>query len=104
MVRKLVLRGYNVRVLARNKAQVVGILPSSVGIIEADVASSESLRAAVEGVDKASSMHPASCIETIHLDSASLRHSHLAYLHVMLCTHGSSTEDISDLTGAGSAM
>ena len=54
LVRKLVLRGYNVRVLVRNKAQVLGILPSSVGIIEGDVGSPETLRAAVEGTDKAS--------------------------------------------------
>ncbi len=54
LVRKLVLRGYNVRVLVRNKAQVLGILPSSVVIIEGDVESPESLRAAVEGTDKAS--------------------------------------------------
>ena len=53
LVRKLVLRGYNVRVLARNKAQVAGILPSSVGIIEGDVGSPQTLREAVEGVDKA---------------------------------------------------
>ena len=76
LVRKLVLRGYNVKVLARNKAQVVGILPSSVGIIEGDVASSESLRAAVEGIDKASPIHPASCVETIHT-TASLRQLYL---------------------------
>ena len=54
LVRKLVLRGYNVKVLVRNKAQVLGILPSSVGIIEGDVGSPETLRAAVEGTDKAS--------------------------------------------------
>ncbi len=54
LVRKLVLRGYNVRVLARNQAQVVGILPSSVGIVEGDISSLASLREAVEGVDKAS--------------------------------------------------
>ena len=54
LVRKLVLRGYNVRVLVRNKAQVLGILPSSVGIIEGDVGSPEAFRAAVEGIDKAS--------------------------------------------------
>ena len=53
LVRKLVLRSYNVRVLARNKAQVAGILPSSVGIIEGDVGSPQTLREAVEGVDKA---------------------------------------------------
>ena len=53
LVRKLVLRGYNVRVLARNKAQVAGILPSSVGIVEGDVGSPQTLREAVEGVDKA---------------------------------------------------
>ena len=53
LVRKLVLRGYNVRVLARNKEQVAGILPSSVGIIEGDVGSPQTLREAVEGVDKA---------------------------------------------------
>ena len=54
LVRKLVLRGYNVRVLARNQAQVMGILPSSVGIVEGDVSSPASLREAVEGIDKAS--------------------------------------------------
>lgn len=61
LVRKLVLRGYNVRVLARNRAAVVGILPSSVGIIEGDVSSNESLRQAVEGVDKACTAFSSSC-------------------------------------------
>ena len=69
LVRKLVLRGYNVRVLVRNKAQVLGILPSSVGIIEGDVGNPESFRAAVEGIDKASWKHTNPFAPFQHLSS-----------------------------------
>lgn len=52
LVRKLVLRGYKVVVLARNREEVAQSLPSSVKIVEGDIADVQACRAAIQGADK----------------------------------------------------
>lgn len=53
LVRKLVLRGYRVVVLARNRAEVAQALPSSVQIVEGNIGSAQACRTAIQGIDKA---------------------------------------------------
>jgi hypothetical protein len=52
LVRKLVLRGYKVVVLARDLRDVAQNLPSSVVMVEGDLKDPEAIRKAVEGADK----------------------------------------------------
>ena len=59
VVRKLLLRGYTVKVLSRNPA--LTNYPESVEVIEGDVGDFDSVRQAVKGVDKVSGPLPAGC-------------------------------------------
>ena len=54
LVRKLVLRGYKVSVLTRDKQKAIdsGIIPPSVDIVEGDVGDLASVRAALKGISK----------------------------------------------------
>lgn len=52
LVRKLVLRGYDVVVLARNTEEVAQKLPSAVRVVQGDISDPLACRNAVEGVDK----------------------------------------------------
>ena len=52
LVRKLVLRGYRVRVLARDAEAVRASLPAAVQFAEGDLADLPACRAAIEGADK----------------------------------------------------
>ncbi len=52
LVRKLVLRGYKVTVLARNREEVAQSLPSSVRIVEGDISDVQACRIAIAYADK----------------------------------------------------
>lgn len=52
LVRKLVLRGYKVTVLARNREEVAQSLPSSVRIVEGDITDVQACRTAIAYADK----------------------------------------------------
>ena len=52
LVRKLVLRGYKVVVLARDREEVAQSLPSSVRIVQGDIGDLQACRTAIQDADK----------------------------------------------------